>query len=455
MRLIRLISRLIRASRMSTSSSRITTKQSKIDYLDGLRGFAAVSVAIHHFYLAFWDCTGTKPPFPVLLYKGTLQVLIFFVLSGRVLMDSYLKKPSFEKLYSLIIRRVFRLFLPLLGYMIIWHFLRAIDYVELVKYRERVSGMCISQEWHYIEIYRPLDLQKDFWDLVKMFMGKLDMLLVPAGVFWTIVVELYGSYFVYITGFVYTAIKEPILKVFFALSMCYLGLYYDHKFVPFTLGFLMCAADKVEYVRMLLNNKIVEYPLTALILRQIVYTANNWQLVHDNFILFFGDWDLPYCSYSDLWVAFLILILLHVSSLAQIIFSLGFFKWLGNVSFGLYLAHGLALPLGAVGIAHYLSLGYSIEASLLRSLTCVYLPAGLLGGALFNNFIDRPSVQLVQYIFNNGLSGTFTKILSAQEFLNIPIFANYIPEITRFLLSFKHTIQKYRGRTANSMEKGE
>ena len=115
-----------RHSRNQTRSA----ENSPTAYLDGMRGLAAISVFLcHYFYQAFvitesWGCDTTnyhllKLPFLRLLYQGPPAVCIFFVISGYALSYRPLKlirsncfSDFAPAMSSLVFRRGIRLYLP-------------------------------------------------------------------------------------------------------------------------------------------------------------------------------------------------------------------------------------------------------------------------------------------------------------------------------------------------------
>jgi len=87
----------------------------RLDYLDGLRGWAALSVVIFH---CTWELFGSFLPlvrtsYASLLNDGNLAVYIFFVLSGLVLSHGFLVTSDVARLQRLAIGRYLRLAIPI------------------------------------------------------------------------------------------------------------------------------------------------------------------------------------------------------------------------------------------------------------------------------------------------------------------------------------------------------
>jgi peptidoglycan/LPS O-acetylase OafA/YrhL len=82
--------------------------------LDALRGIAALTVVIWHFFCATY--TPTVQPYIASIYffvHGRASVVLFFILSGFVLSLPFLKEPQ-PQYTPFILRRIFRIYLPYL-----------------------------------------------------------------------------------------------------------------------------------------------------------------------------------------------------------------------------------------------------------------------------------------------------------------------------------------------------
>jgi len=127
----------------------------KIQYLDGLRGLAALVVVFHHFILAFYPALflgrnaathlkdGTEAFISGsamnIFYGGNFMVAIFFVLSGFVLSHKFFLKKDYEILTQGAVKRYIRLVIPValsifiaffllnflehFWFLVFWHFL--------------------------------------------------------------------------------------------------------------------------------------------------------------------------------------------------------------------------------------------------------------------------------------------------------------------------------------------
>lgn len=84
-------------------------KKNRLHYLDSLRGLAAFSVLLYHFFGWKWDKTIYFKA-SAFIFNGSDAVSFFFVLSGFVLSYGFFKSDSDIELKSFFIKRIFRLY---------------------------------------------------------------------------------------------------------------------------------------------------------------------------------------------------------------------------------------------------------------------------------------------------------------------------------------------------------
>lgn len=100
----------------------------RMHYLDGLRGYAALIVVLHHAFLVYvpalytgqqadsrfgWDVWLSGQPILLLFFAGNFAVCLFFVLSGFVLAHVYSRTDASP--LELVVRRYVRLCTPILA----------------------------------------------------------------------------------------------------------------------------------------------------------------------------------------------------------------------------------------------------------------------------------------------------------------------------------------------------
>ncbi len=101
----------------------------RIDYLDGMRGFACLFVSLGHFILMFWNAMANfygphhyyhfeywiRVIFGPIVINAGLVLGIFFVLPSRTMGSRYLVKGGVQSLADNSVRRMPRLIIPCMG----------------------------------------------------------------------------------------------------------------------------------------------------------------------------------------------------------------------------------------------------------------------------------------------------------------------------------------------------
>jgi len=192
--------------------------------MDGLRGFGALAVYLHHFYTAFYSPQTEKerdagidvvqPPWwtietPVAsLHHGTLWVCIFFILSGFVLPLSFFKTGRPTAITGGTMRRYFRLMLPVLMILSIYYFVGRLDVMGESTYNK------IKNKTFFDLIYAGvLETWYGGWSFIE-----------PT---WTLSVEMWATYLIYLIAFTGHQYRGRffwyLAIIFFFLTMDYLG----------------------------------------------------------------------------------------------------------------------------------------------------------------------------------------------------------------------------------------
>ena len=173
------------------------------EYLNGLRGWGAFAVFLFHFTEAFWkvdkrpDIEGLDgswdPPAWLIFLRttpagiviaGYAAVSVFFVLSGFVLPLQWFFRRRYSSIYGGVFRRYLRLMLPML---IVLSFYYIIAKMDCTTRNETLSSV------------KP----KSFFEfLIDGTIGVWFMNTDYAGLTWTLSVELIASYFIYILALV-------------------------------------------------------------------------------------------------------------------------------------------------------------------------------------------------------------------------------------------------------------
>jgi peptidoglycan/LPS O-acetylase OafA/YrhL len=180
-----------------------TTKtRPKLEYLDGIRGWAALSVAIFHLFGYIYRDLDfnlpSRPPIQTFIFRffiwtGRLSVTIFFVLSGRVIALSYLNTKKPERLVSSMIRRPFRLFIPvLISYL--FHYILQVFNLKNPNMEKAQGLIKPGLNW-----FKPLSSKTDMKNVFDLFQNAVLLFVPPYQqprfspiiVYWTIPFEYF------------------------------------------------------------------------------------------------------------------------------------------------------------------------------------------------------------------------------------------------------------------------
>lgn len=381
--------------------------ESKIGYLDGIRGVAALLVFFHHFLLAFYSAFVTfnikathldyldiqfgKSIFSVLA-NGHFCVDIFFVLSGFVLSRKYILQPDIMVLVSAAQRRFLRLFIPVAFTLVLsWLLLVAGLYYNVPVSRIAHSEWWLGGFWNFTD---PLARLWHCLVIGTMFQGdsSFDTSM------WTMSAELYGSLLVFAT----LALTHQSRNRLFILLLLFtfFALTGRENYTTFLFGVSLNYAGKWAGKWSATARVIVSSALLAagLLLGSFPAKFDVYGTVFENwpsFILAYHEWFLVLGA----WFLVLAFVL---SPRLQWVISLRFFRFLGFISFSLYLLHPLLL--GSFSCYAFLQLSgyldYNTSAVIVLILT---LPLVLLLSWIMARYVDRGGLVWSRYVYDRWI----------------------------------------------------
>ncbi|KAK0552264.1 hypothetical protein OC846_002961 [Tilletia horrida] len=233
----------------------------RVEYLDGLRGFACFLVSFHHFMLIFYYHATTPagqahyPDFenyfhfilgPILV-NGGLNVGIFFVLSARVIANRYLVRGRLQDLAEATYRRVPRLAVPISAAIIINYFLiQAQAFAWVRKLASRTWST-----WSYYHDYNNVGYFFNSW-LSLWFVIPPDVPLListyATGILWTVPIIVQTSWTVFTCALIAREFTNHYKRYAF-YSACFMLSWWNNRFDYFFIAGLMIAdADnKLKY----------------------------------------------------------------------------------------------------------------------------------------------------------------------------------------------------------------
>jgi peptidoglycan/LPS O-acetylase OafA/YrhL len=341
----------------------------RLRYLDGLRGWAAVSVLIFH---STWELFGHVVPGlaggRLLLNDGPLAIYVFFVLSGFVLSTQYLSSNNLQRLRATALGRYLRLTIPIAA-------------AALVSFILLKCGAMLNQEASAI-VARPdwlgsfYAFSPSFFSYFKFSFYDVYFAYDPAKSYdvflWTMPIELTGSFLIFaIVALFGTSLRPRLISCAVAIFLCSL---IDQSYLTFLYGYLLAILhariDDKSFTKGVVGN-VIGLSLVALVW---FYRSG-----HDD------------VGTGALLGAGLVLAPVFSPFLRRVL-TTTLSKWLGRLSFPLYLVHSAVIcSLSSLMIIklHQLSWSPSAMAAVVVPSTVV---ASLLTARLFEP-IERLAIR--------------------------------------------------------------
>jgi peptidoglycan/LPS O-acetylase OafA/YrhL len=383
------------------------TRSSRLRSLDGLRGLAATIVVFHHLSLtipgmlqlpgdlhppvgsALWWFTSTPAE---LFIAGPEAVLVFFVLSGLVVIRPALRRADFDWI-AYYPQRIARLMLPVLASLVL-----AVGWIVSTPQ----SAQTAQTAWLAASSYGSLRWQSVV-QATDLLFGDINI----NNPLWTLRWELVFSLLlpIYVVLIVVCRNRWWLIvpASVAAVAIGTVGQVPSLQFLPvFLVGSMLALRvdDLRERVAAAVNRVAVHLVCTAVLIVSLLLLDVHWTL-----------WGLlggsPRFQGTALSLEFLGA--LGLVALAAVWFpfermlELGFFQWLGRISFSLYLVHVPAI----IGI-NALMPGTDIVLRFAVSLVVVFVLA-----VLFSRFVEQPSHRLSRRI-GSGASTAVRAFLAAR-----------------------------------------
>lgn len=353
----------------------MSTTVRRFHELDALRGLAAASVVILHFVDMFYpyDLESRRTPAQKILlavtspfYRGHEAVMLFFVLSGFVLALPYLK-GSADPVPTFLLRRVIRIYFPYLAALglavlgaAIWHgHLYLGDWAEV--------SWTAAPDWRSIVDH-------------ILFIGNYNW-LVYNRVFWSLVVEMRVSLIFPLLAVLITRLRA-VYSFGVAISCIVLFRILIRIYPGYT-----ASLETILYVSVF---------IVGIVLAQNLQAIDGWYgarskhqrrwLAGSVLLAFFCGHLSPHASQLVmLYGAVGAILLAIVSNVARTILGYKLPRFLGRISYSLYLVH-----LSVLYILTF-TLHTKIRYTLLFGF---YIAAALAVATLFYNLIEQPCIDL-------------------------------------------------------------
>ncbi|KAK5942885.1 hypothetical protein PMZ80_005451 [Knufia obscura] len=394
-----------------------SVKSHSTGYLDGVRGLASFIVFIDHSTSMSYDATHSgyenseksslwQLPVVRLVYSGPAMVSIFFVVSGFVLTHRFIQKMHrheyetlFSGLASLTFRRALRLFLPALVSCLLVYVCASLD---LMKIPKRVNKMKFHHGWPAFLSY--LDEESNPWTWDMAMKGFYNPQL------WSIAVEYRGSMIVFLVVLGLARCRTVIRIAVQSAIIVHAFGHHRWDVALFVAGMLIAELDvlvqqsisrkafmqqkRIKFIfciSMFVGVWLGGFPRTNG-LKSVGYTFSN------------NLW--PFSAYRRrFWIS--VAAILIVGPMPYLPSVQGFFctrliRYLGKISFALYLVHGLGNSTIGTWLLHFTSTmlgneGYWRKALGFAVSSVLYTPVVIWWSDMYWRAVDIPATHFAKW----------------------------------------------------------
>jgi peptidoglycan/LPS O-acetylase OafA/YrhL len=319
------------------------TSVTRLHVLDGIRGWAALSVVLFHL---IWETFGVlhpiyRNPISALFLDGNVAVLIFFILSGEALSYSYFAKKDISRTIKLAIKRYPRLVIPILSVCTVTFFIIR----NRLNFNIEAGNIVHREDWlgswlHFYPSYKELFS----YSFAKAFMSPpAEDVLNPF--LWTMKPELLGSVLVFLLiAILYIGKKYGVSHLAILIATLIIFGITSHVMSRRLLNNLFCFLIGMFYAekrsngwfqKMQRNKKYQPVIIGALVMVCLINGICNW----------YGFAE----KYKDIMAAVMLLCIYSNKGITGF-FSNRISQFLGKISFPIYLVQ---LPV-IVAITSYL-----------------------------------------------------------------------------------------------------
>ena len=308
-----------------SNESRGQIKHERIIVLDGIRGWAALSVLLFH---VIYESFGVLVPwfrndiFYVLL-NGTLAVSVFFILSGEALSYGYLKSCqtglSDTKIITKgILKRYVRLTIPILVSCLIVYVLMRYE----LNFNDKAAKILHREDWlgSFLQFAPKFD-RMIHYSMFGVYIGQHHRVSYNPFL-WTMAYELSGSFLVFLFLYIYDKIKYPLVTI---LGMIGLLLFSHSYYLCFFIGILFSYLRVKNYFAFLQQTIPGYVSFCALLLLLFLFIAMR-------------EHPFPKIIIT-LSTAAILLFLIYINDNVSSLFTNRISQFLGHISYPLYLIH--------------------------------------------------------------------------------------------------------------------
>jgi len=309
---------------------------SRIEWLDGIRGISCVLIFLHHFCLIFYPAIHYGDAVPTMFYhidtflsqsplsviiNGNFLVALFLTISGMVISLQVMDMEDKTKVADLIIKRYLRLVLPIIPIGILIYIMLYFELFTNLTVAE-ITHSIWANSFYHTKLTFPVILKSIFVDTI--FIGS-DIL---STAFWMLSELFYGTF----TSIILSAITWKYKKNVWLIYIVVVFSLFNHNNLQVAFVFGTLLAWLYRSISWKSNNYIFYFFLVA----GLVLGGYPTGVVPTNFYRYFN-----FITAFDLHVlgAFFLLYSIKNIKLFQNFLSMGVFKFLGKISYSVYLLH--------------------------------------------------------------------------------------------------------------------
>ncbi len=386
----------------------LPTSPRRLDFLDGLRGLAALGVVAHHYTAAFyptsmtgdpatahlpgtWEAGFAASPVHVLL---NFRVCFFFVLSGLVLAESAARAPRNVRTWgALLLRRGLRLGLPVAAGVAL-----ACGLLVAGAFRNQPVAAASGAAWFAPFWQWVPGAGQAVWDALVGVLMQGEARYNP--VLWTMVVEWRGSLLV-LTLLALVGGRRWRLALYAALALGMALGRLNFYYVAFLLGLGLHDAYRRAWAARLGSG--ARRSLVVSLVVVAVVAAGHPQIYYHGAAPVGQAWlRLPGVSpdrtvqlYHTLGAGALLAAVLLSARLRRL-FDVPLLRRVGKRAFALYLTHFLVLGSGSAALFLGLRQQFGYHASF-GLMVFLSLPMLVVGTEVFYRWVDGPSHKLARW----------------------------------------------------------
>lgn len=344
-------------------------KTSRIQYLDSIRGIAAMIVVVFHFMAWRWGDT-LQFNIAAFVFNGTEAVSFFFVLSGFVLSYSYVNSSRKIEFGRYLYKRILRLYPAYVLNILLLFIYDLRDY---------------SFESIFIRYERVLPIKE--W---LMFQDTHD-LYVPG---WTLQIEI--IYSVIIIGLILLYRKHPYWLLLPLIGSYVIGspdirLYMNHFIMGICLSIIYPKLKDVSFAATRFYPWRWAIYALIFVLFSFVNIARFFKPIDDMFHLFW-TYNIRWAHFSG-FAAFLFLIIVMMSKNIQALLENKVLLYLGKISYSIYLIHWI---IGLFIMNNWQVWGQYLGEGAFRVFVMfiLFIGASVFAADLMYRFIEAPFIRI-------------------------------------------------------------